>query len=190
MASLSGHTTTVKKAALGLRNGAVIAYPSEGVWGLGCDPGNGEAVSRILSLKGRVPEKGLILIADRLDRFTPFLGQVPALPETDLHSPTAITWVVNHGGAAPHWLRGDRATLAIRITNHPIARELCRSAEMALVSTSANPSGASSALSAEQVVAYFGDSIDMVVPGELGGQKGASEIRDLASGRVLRAREA
>lgn len=165
--------------------GAVIAYPTEGVWGLGCDPSNSDAVFRILDIKQRPVQKGLILVADSLQRLAPFIGQLPA---ADLIANDALptTWLMDHGGCAPDWISGGRRTVAIRISDHPIIAALCSGAEMPLVSTSANPAGKSPAKTALRVRTYFGNLIDIIVPGVLGGQNGPSEIRDFETGTVLR----
>jgi len=171
-----------------LQAGSVIAYPTEGVWGLGCDPSNKQAVLKILELKQRPFKKGMILVADSVDRLAPYLQDLPSserlLPKNS--QGRAITWVVNHGGKAPDWISGGRASLAVRISQHPVVCTLCQSAQMPLVSTSANPSSMPSAITEQEVSAYFPKGVDLIVSGALGGQNGASEIRDFASGDILR----
>lgn len=175
----------IRRAAIQLHQGAVIAYPTEGVWGLGCDPSNEQAVYRLLTLKNRAVEKGLILVADSIIQFSPFFADLPDAKDLNANNhPT--TWLVNHGGMAPNWITGGSEKLAIRISTHPIVRALCARSAMPLVSTSANPAGKSSAKTALRVRTYFGNLIDVIVPGALGGQNGASEIRDLQTGAILR----
>lgn len=170
-----------------LEGGGVIAYPTEGVWGLGCDPDNWEAVERILALKGRAVEMGLILIAARVGQLSEYLAGVPdELGAKLLDWPEATTYLVPDNGRAPAWIRGEHDTLALRVTRHPVAAALASLFGGALVSTSANPSGLPAALSALQVRRYFGKQVDLVVPGALGSMGGASEIRHLMTGRVIR----
>lgn len=165
--------------------GGVIAYPTEGVWGLGCDPANPHAVLRILSLKQREMHKGLIVITDSVARLSNFVSELPC--ESDLvKSEQPITWLLPHGGFAPDWVTGGRDTLAVRVSSHPVVTELCRLSGTALVSTSANPSGKHPAKTALRIRSYFGNLIDVIVPGDLGSQDGASEIRDFNTGKVLR----
>ena len=172
-------------AARKLCLGAVIAYPTEGVWGLGCDPGNARAVYKILQLKDRPVEKGMILIADSADRLSAYVRHLPdERILKDVARPT--TWLVEHGGYAPYWVSGGRPTLAVRISDHPIVKALCARAGMPLVSTSANPASKEPAKTALRVRSYFGNLIDVIVPGALGGQNGASEIRDINTGAILR----
>jgi len=179
---------TVRQGAQCLAEGGVIAYPTEAVYGLGCDPDDEAAVRRILQLKSRPESAGLILIADRLERFAPYIEPVgAALRERALAAwPGPVTWLFPRAAAVPDWLAGTHPTIALRITAHPVCRALCEAFGGPLVSTSANPSGAAPARSADQVEDYFGDRLCGVVEGDLGGNEQPSEIRDLATGRVVR----
>jgi len=179
-------TALIRRAAISLSRGGVIAYPTEGVWGLGCDPANQKAVYRLLNLKSRPVEKGLILVADRVDRLAPFFSLLPDESQLRMASGRPVTWVVAHGGRCPDWVSGGRDTLAIRLSNHPVICAICQESGKSLVSTSANPAGAEPALGSDQVANYFGDLIDVMVDGELGGENGASEIRDFQTGKILR----
>ncbi|MEX0450565.1 UNVERIFIED_CONTAM: L-threonylcarbamoyladenylate synthase [Spiribacter pallidus] len=170
--------------------GGVGAYPTEGVWGLGCDPLNETAIRRIIRLKGRGSEKGLIVIAagmDQLDGLVrwptrPSIRQ--GLAET---WPGPVTWVMEAAPDLPAILTGGRPTIAVRVTHHAPVISLCRAAGTALVSTSANFSGRPARKRRWQVMKDFGVNLDWLLPGPLGGQRGPSEIRDAATGRVLRA---
>lgn len=179
---------SVAEAAERLRAGQVIAYPTEAVYGLGCDPLREEAVRRILALKGRRPEAGLILIADRYERFLPFVGEVAAgqLDHARRSWPGPVTWLFPRAAAVPDWLAGSHDTIALRVSAHPVCRALCAAFSGAIVSTSANAAGEPPARTAEAVAASFGAGIAGIVAGALGGRSQPSEIRDLATGRVLR----
>jgi len=175
-------------AAQLLKQQAVIAYPTESVWGLGCDPGSLPAVEKLLQLKGRNVSKGLILIAANPEQFAPFLtGLEPAALQrfqTPQQKPT--TWLVPNNGSAPGWISGGHDTLALRVTSHPLAAALCSLFGGPLVSTSANPQGQLAAISATQVQAYFGEAIDARTPGTVGEAAKPSEIRYLISGEIVR----
>jgi L-threonylcarbamoyladenylate synthase len=166
----------------------VIAYPTEGVYGLGCDPDNEAAVRRLLSLKGRSPTKGFILIADSFKRIERFVRPMPehvarrVLPTW----PGPVTWVLPAKFGVPQWLRGRHGTVAVRVTDHPLCRALCRAAWMPLVSTSANRAGHRAALSAAEVRRAFPVGLGYVLQGDLGGRPGPSEIRDAWTGKVIR----
>jgi len=177
----------IKRAAAILRQGGIIAYPTEGVWGLGCDPGNGAAVLRLLALKHRPWQKGLILIAASYDQVAPFVTTTPALLQQVRSTwPGPVTWLLPARDATPPWLRGTHATVAVRVTAHPVAAALCRRFGGAMVSTSANIAGRPPARKRLQVQRHFGSALDYIVPGTLGSQSGATQIRDARSGAVVR----
>ena len=171
-----------------MQGNGVVAYPTEAVWGLGCDPASEAAVHKILQLKGRDVSRGLILIADHIDRFAPFLQGLDKDHlqrfESGYHKPT--TWLVPHNGAAPLWIVGEHQTVALRVTVHPLAAALCKSFAGPIVSTSANPQGLPAATTALKVDSYFGDAIDYQTLGAVGENKNASEIRHLLTGQVVR----
>lgn len=174
-------------AALG--RGGIIAYPTEGVWGLGCDPDNEAALRALISLKGRDSEKGLILIAGSIDELADWLEGLDGDAMARLEStwPGPNTWLIPDNGRAKPLLRGAHPTLAVRVSDHPLVQTLCAAWGGPLVSTSANRAGEPPAMSAEQVRATFGDALDVVVEGRLGGRDRPSTIRDLLSDRILRA---
>ena len=170
-----------------LRRGGIIAYPTEAVFGLGCDPGNATAVKRILHIKQRSPAKGFILIAATLTHLEPFIEPLDMLSRTRVAAtwPGPVTWLLPARNA-PAWLRGCHDTLAVRVTAHPLAATLCHAWGGPLVSTSANLSGRPPARSALQVHRRLGNLVDYIVPGATGGATQPTEIRDLQSGRVVR----
>ncbi|MGH6629827.1 MAG: L-threonylcarbamoyladenylate synthase, partial [Burkholderiales bacterium] len=139
---------TVHQAADRLRQGKVIAYPTEAVYGLGCDPANETAVRLILKLKSRSEAAGLILIADRFEGLSPFIRPVDEkLLATALATwPGHVTWLFPRADTVPDWLAGKHTTIAVRVTAHPVCRALCKTFGGAVVSTSANPSGARPAI--------------------------------------------
>ena len=109
--------------------GGVVAYPTEGVWGLGCDPDNAEAVARILEMKQRSWTQGLILIADSICRFAPWLAGLTDEQRQKLDNwPVGVTCLIPHNGRASALVAGQHSRLAIRVTDHPIAAGLARGA--------------------------------------------------------------
>lgn len=178
----------LRRALHVLRQGGVIAYPTEAVYGLGCDPLDGAAVQRLLELKGRLLHKGLILIAAELSQLLPLI-QPPSADRLQLLReswPGPVTWVVAARPELPFWLRGNHTTVAVRVTGHPLAAALCRAFGGALVSTSANPAGLPPARSPLAVRRYFGGRVNQILHGATGGLRRPTEIRSLADGRVLR----
>lgn len=164
----------------------MIAYPTEGVYGLGCLPDAADAVSRIIELKQRDPSLGLILIASGTDQ----VSRWARIPEgADLRSSLErpVTWLVPAAPSTPFLLRGKHENIAVRITAHRIAAALCDAAGSALVSTSANVAGRPPARTGFVLRRRFGALVDYIVPGPCGPAGGASEIRELQSGKVIRA---
>ncbi|MDR9438983.1 MAG: Sua5/YciO/YrdC/YwlC family protein [Halomonas sp.] len=178
----------LEPAVAALRAGGVIAYPTEAVWGLGCDPDNEQALTRLLRLKARDPAKGVILVAASIDQFAPWLEGLAI----ELHAPLAsswpgpTTWLVPDNGRSQALVRGDHDRVALRVSDHPLVVALCEAFGGPIVSTSANRAGEPPAMSAEQVRATFGAELDHVLDGPLGGLERPSTIRDLVTGRVLR----
>lgn len=171
-----------------LRAGHIIAYPTEAVYGLGCDPANESAVRKLLALKSRPESAGLVLIASDFAQIRPWISDVDeSLTETAKQSwPGPVTWLFPRGSAVPDYLAGNHETIAVRITAHQPSRALCQAFGSALVSSSANHSTAKPARSVAEVEDYFGHSIKGILAGCLGGAENPSEIRDLLSGNILR----
>lgn len=181
------HPYKLRQIAHLLHRGGIIAYPTEGVFGLGCDPWNEATVERLLALKQRPLSKGLIVIAADFKQLQPLIEPVSDSAQGQLQAtwPGPVTWVVPARDAPP-WLRGDHTTLAVRVSAHPLVAALCRAWGGPLVSTSANISTRPPARTALAVRRHLGGQVDAIVPGQTQGARGPTPIRDLASGRLLR----
>lgn len=179
----------LRLAARVLARGGVLAYPTEAVYGLGCDPRNPCAVRRLLRLKRRPEGKGLILIAADFAQLEPFIELLdPARMEPILASwPGPNTWLLPARSGTPSWLTGDHTTLAVRVTDHPLAAALCRCWGGALVSSSANLSTRPPARTALAVRQRLAEPPDLILVGDCAGAKRPTRIRDGATGRTLRA---
>jgi len=178
----------LRLAARQMRQGRIVAYPTEAVWGLGCDPLNERAVEALVALKGRSKAKGLILIAADFEQIEPLL-QIPSLEirQQILESwPGPVTWIVPAAASVPGWLKGKRGTLAVRVTAHPISSALCRAFGRPIVSTSANPSGARPARTLLKTRMYFADASITFLPGKLGGLGKPTAIFDARTGIRIR----
>lgn len=178
----------LRMAVRALQQGGVIAYPTEAVWGLGCDPLNRDAVLRLLALKRRPVHKGLILVASDFAMLDPFVRPMNEKLERRAFStwPGPVTWLWPASALAPPWITGGQARIAVRVSRHPLVAELCDAYGAALVSTSANTSGRNPARSAAEVRLMFGPRIDALLPGAVGRLARPTVIRDLLSGRTLR----
>lgn len=179
----------LKHAARILAGGGVVAYPTEAVFGLGCDPSNAEAVARLLAIKRRPQDKGVILIAADSDQLAPFVTLDDPAVRTRIGAswPGPVTWLIPTRADTPRWLTGAHDTLAVRVTAHPVAAALCRLFQGPVVSTSANRSGRQPARTAAGTRLALGTEIDDVVPGRCGDRRKPTEIRDARDGAVVRA---
>ncbi len=176
-------------AAKVIGEGGVIAYPTEAVWGLGCDPWNQTAVQRILAIKGRPVDKGLILVASSMEQLSPLLTPLTDAQKQTLadHWPGPFTFLIPDPHQwAPAWIRGVHSSVAVRVSNHPLVRELCEAWGKPLVSTSANRAGEQALRSYKDVLAQLGAEVTCVVPGEVDETASPSRICDLINGAVLR----
>lgn len=175
----------IQRAGRIIRAGGVVAYPTEGVWGLGCLPHAEDAVRRILDIKKREAYRGLILIASNPRQLEDWIA-----PDVDaerlVNNAYPLTWIVPAADWVPYLVQGANDGLAVRVTTHPVAAALCDAAESAIVSTSANISGRPPSRSIHLLRRTFGQLVDCVVPGRCGPASGPSEIRDWRSGKVLR----
>jgi len=178
----------IAQAVVSVKQGGVIAYPTEAVWGLGCDPHNQHAVHQLLQFKRRPESKGLILVASDIDQVRPFFADLTSVQSQLLAStwPGPVTWLVPHNGAIPRWITGKHSLLAVRVSDHPIVAALCSSFGGPLVSTSANRTGTVASKHRFQVHRYFGDNLDDYVPGQCGQQGRPTQIRNLLTGQTVR----
>lgn len=174
-------------AARIIRAGGVVAYPTETVYGLGCDPFDEQAVSRLLKIKQRPVEKGLILVAAQVSQLTA-LVRLDAAQWARLETvwPGPVTYLLPATPAVPAWIRGRHDKVAVRVSAHPLARALAAAVGTPIVSTSANRSGQPPARNRFNVARRLGVELDFVMAGDTGPSSKPSSIIDLESGRVLR----
>jgi L-threonylcarbamoyladenylate synthase len=179
----------LREAVRALLGGGIVAYPTEAVYGLGCDPLNPDAVLRLLELKRRLVEKGLILVAANFSQLEPYLLPLDAALERQVVAswPGPVTWLLPVRPEVPDWLRGSHDTLAVRVSAHPVVRALCAAYGGPIVSTSANPAGRRPARNALTVQRMFGGGVDFILHAPLGGLERPTQIRDGRSGRIIRA---
>jgi L-threonylcarbamoyladenylate synthase len=171
-----------------LRQGGVLAYPTESVYGLGCNPNFSDAVQFIGQLKGRRAGKTFLLIASEFSQVEPWVAPLTRVQRDSLLErwPGPVTWVVPASDLAPRWLVAGDNTIAIRVTAHPLAKSLCRACGSALVSTSANPAGMPAARTSLKVRCYFGSESIKILAGPVGANSKPSAIYELISGKRLR----
>jgi L-threonylcarbamoyladenylate synthase len=173
-----------------LQSGEVIAYPTEGVFGVGCDPDDTQAIEKLLAVKERPVEKGLILIAANFEQLRPYIDETQ-LTEQQLKSvqqtwPGPYTWIMPASARVSPWLSGAFDTIAVRVTDHELVQKLCLAYGKPITSTSANLSGMPSCMTTEEVKQQLGSRLSSILEGETGGRNKPSEIRDARTLKVLR----
>lgn len=182
------HHPRLMQCAHALAQGAVLAYPTEAVWGLGCDPFNAHAVQHILDLKKRSADKGLILVAASIEQFNfllePLNPKQKALLEASWLGHT--TWLVPHNNRVSPLLSGKHSSIALRVSAHPLVQALCLLHKGPIVSTSANPQGLPPARNILKARCYFGKSGIYFAPSAPPTAQALSTIKDLLSGKQLR----
>lgn len=184
-------SVALRIAAEILNKGGVIAYPTEGVWGLGCDPFNADATWDILALKQRPESKGLILVAASIEQVSFLLDDLDSKRKAQLLKtwPGPNTWIIPHRDRVPSWIHGKHEGVAVRVSSHPVVAALCYLFGGPIVSTSANPQGLFAAQTALKVRTYFACNprLNFITPGVVGQRGKASTIRDLRSLELIRA---
>lgn|SRR5690606_39526351 len=182
--------TRLDAAVASLRGGGVIAYPTEAVWGLGCDPFDEAAVMRLLAIKRREIGKGLLLVAadpTQLEGLVDWKVLPGDRREAVLASwPGANTWVLPATARVPRWITGNHDGVAVRVSAHPLVAALCLGFGGPLVSTSANAAGEPPARSEAGLSAALRAAVDAVLPGATGGLERPTAIRDARTGAALR----
>lgn len=203
-------TDSVIEAAHWLQQGQLLAYPTESVWGIGCDPFNQQAVEQLLAIKQRPLEKGMIVVTDSVSRLKMLLNSLNEDQrqqvlvswrndtDSDVNSQQAHTWLLplseNLPVSIPAWITGSHHSVAVRVIDHPLVQQLCRQVVSVhnpygfVVSTSCNPSGQPPALTLSQAQAYFSNSNEQVgyLKGETLGYQLPSQISDARTGQVIR----
>ena len=173
-----------------LKQGSVIFYPTEAVFGLGCDPDNEQAVMDLLAIKQRSVEKGLILIADNYNQLLPYIddSKIPMDKRPEIFSswPGAFTWILPASDKAPKWITGKFDSIAVRVTNDADVKAVCSEFGKPLVSTSANLAGCDPVKGIEEAKQVFNDRNLFYVQGELGRANKPSQIKDAMTGAVIR----
>lgn len=157
----------LQRAIAVLKEGGVIAYPTDTVYGLGSNALNEEAVSRIYQLKQRPLYQPLpILLADKADlpKIAVTISEAAWLL-AEHFLPGGLTLIVRKSSSVPPWITGGGDTVAVRIPNHPIALALIHGLGKPLIGTSANLSGSLSPINAQEVRKQLGDKVDFILDG-------------------------
>lgn len=177
----------LRKVKLHLKQGGVIAYPTESCYGLGCDPYNYKAINQVIKLKKRDKSKGLIVIASQIKQLNKLikpLGEYEANQLKD-YWPGPFSLILDVKINTPNNLRGKHKSVAVRVTKHKEVIQLCNHLASAIVSTSANKSQLKSIKTYRECLNKFGNKV-LVLPGVIGFAKKPSTIINLKTQQVLR----
>ena len=176
----------INEAQLLLKKGKIIVYPTEAVYGLGCDPFNGESVNKMLALKQRSANKGFIILIADWSQLLPLISEIPEqlLGAVKATWPGPVTWLFPKATTVPDWVSGAHNSIAIRMSAHPVAKALC--SEGPIISTSANISGHDPAMTPAEIHLQFPQGVDALIEGALGGASQPSTIYDVLTGQRLR----
>ncbi|WP_198262491.1 L-threonylcarbamoyladenylate synthase [sulfur-oxidizing endosymbiont of Gigantopelta aegis] len=179
---------SINQAAQILQAGGIIAYPTEAVYGLGCLPDHLESIEKLLHLKQRPIEKGLILLASDLSQLSEYLSPIAPkiLAKLQASWPGPNTWILPTPDTTPTLIKGDFNTIAVRISAHPLVQQLCQLCQSPIISTSANITGEAMSYSPADVRSHFGEQLDYILPGELGDSDKPTVIIDALSDEVIR----
>ena len=169
-----------------IRDGLVIAYPTEAVFGIGCDVFNDDAVQRLLKIKNRPVEKGMICLISVWEQLNKLVADLDSIDLTKVKGswPGHTTWLFPKSKKVSSFISGGHASVAIRMSAHKIANDLA--IDGPIVSTSANITGLMPARTVDEVLETFTDCIDGVVIGSLGASLNPSSIYDVLTGERLR----
>lgn len=178
------------KAVEAFNNGGVIAYPTEAVFGVGCDPDNEDALLKLLALKQRPQEKGLILLASSYEQLLPYIDQ-SKIPQDKLATilsrwPDGITQLVPKNSGLSPLLSGKFDTIAVRITSQPDVVALCKKTNKPIVSTSANLSGQEPAKAWQSLAPELEEKLDFIIKGKTLGHENPSQIINALTGELIR----
>jgi L-threonylcarbamoyladenylate synthase len=184
------NSTAISNAVTALSNQQVIAYPTEAVFGLGCDPMNETAVQRLLTIKQRPVEKGLILIAANLTQLNDYvdLSQLSTAQMDNIKQtwPGPATWVMPAKAHVPDWLTGKFDSIAVRVSAHPTVQTLCLAFGGPITSTSANLTGLTPCVTAAEVVEQLESHLGAIIDEPVGELLQPTTITDALTGKVYR----
>ncbi len=167
-----------------IKNGGVVIYPTEGIYGIGCDPYNKHSVEKIFQLKGRDYDKRFILISSQAEFLTDIID-IDTAQGSRLKSSDFVTWIVPANNSCPSWLKSDNG-VAVRITQHPVVKDLCNKLGSPIISTSANYSNQEYINDITMIEKLFDGKVSCIVNGKLGNKKKPSTVRDIMTNEILR----
>ena len=179
--------TEVKDVICHLKSGEVIGYPTEAVYGIGCDPWNQSSVEKIAKIKGRKKRQTFLMVASSIDQLTDLIDISRLSSQVKSSWPGHTTWLIKAKENVPYWLQDEQTNkVGVRISNHPLVRELCSEYGKPIISTSANISGKEEIKNQQEFIRTFSSNINYLVDGDLGDYDKASMIIDMETNKKIR----
>ncbi len=179
---------SIPSAVATVQSGGILVYPTEAVYGMGCDYSNQAAVEKLLQLKQRTKNQGQVLVASHVEQVLPLIQPVEHshLARALKTWPGHVTWVFPHSTIVPQWISGSFDSVAVRVSTHPAVKALCERLGHALVSTNANLSGQKTPDNSQDLQGIWGDQVDCYLDLPLGGASKPSTIKSASDGQQLR----
>src|SRR3990172_13353259 len=175
------------------KKGGIIAYPTETFYGLGVDPFNETAVKKLFNLKGREADKPISILVKDKKMLAEVAEEIPLSAEKLIKKfwPGPLTIILKAKKSIPITLRAGTGTIAVRISSNTITQKLLEAIDSPITTTSANPSGKKSPVTASEVMNYFKNKVDLILDGGVLSGKLGSTIVDVTEGdlKIIRAGE-
>lgn len=177
---------SIRHAAHIIRRGGIIAYPTDTIYGLGCNPFNIEAVERINTIKQRPANKQFILLAAHIDQVRSLIVLDSDHKSLISLSTEPTSWIVKASQHAPCWLTDKDNSLTFRISKNETVEKLCSALGHAVISTSANISGKKPAKNALEIHRYFHNTVDKILASNKKLTGSPSKIIRLCDNHIIR----
>jgi len=154
---------SIRHAASIIRQGGILAYPTDTIYGLGCDPYNPDAVNRLSEIKHRPLNKLFILLAADIDQLKGLIDIDTEQQDIIATQKSATSWIISASKTAPEWLTDNDNNITIRISQNLVVQKLCRHLGHAIISSSANLTGKTPAQNSLQIHKYFHATVDKIL---------------------------
>ena len=177
----------INKAVKVIKEGKILIYPTESIFGLGCDPFNEQACQKINSLKQRSNKAGLICLINNIKHLNTLAAPLRTTDYEQIRKSKTkhISWILPAKSGLPKWLIGPNNTICVRLSNDSSINELCSALDQAIISTSANEQGMPAANTIEQAKKIFKNQVDYYLDLPLGDKQKASKILTI-TGKIIR----
>lgn len=188
---VSPQTDLIRQAADRILRGGVVVFPTTGLYGLGADALNAQAISKIFSMKGRSKAKPILVLISGIDMLEPLVSHVPPAARKIMETfwPGGVTIVLEAVPGLPANLTAGTGKIGVRMPAHPVAAALVRATGIPITGTSANISGAGGCSSVSGIDPALAERVDMILnAGPLRGGAGSTVV-DASSGRIHVLRE-